>query len=123
MKVVVSILFFTILLLFACKNNKHYIPAFLKSVDSIVLVCNIADTVHTTITDKSTIKTFTGLITFQNESIADGDCNRKIRYYQNSKLLLEVSYCKGGIKYERKGKKYAQRITYRAGMYFDEICY
>jgi len=123
MKVVVSILFFTILLLPACKNNKHYIPSFLKTVDSVVLVCNVADTIHTSITDKSTIKIFTGLITFQNESIENRDCNKKIRYYENGNLLLEVVYCRAGIKYERNGKKYAQRITYRAGMYFDETCY
>lgn len=123
MKVVALILFVTILLLSACKNNKHYIRAFLKSVDSIVLVCNVADTVHTTITDKSTIKIFTELITFQNESIEDGDCNQKIRYYENGNLLLEATCCRAGIRYERNGKNYAQRVTYRAGRYFEETCY
>ena len=123
MKFILPTLLVTFLTFCSCRNHTPTTPPFLRSVDSIVLSCNRTDSNKTIkITDAYSVEIFTEIVSLTKEPLQGDTCMGKIKYYEGGKMIFLVTYCEG-IRYNWNGETYSERITYRAGRYFEEACY
>jgi len=104
-----------------CNADDIYFARLLKHADLIILHCfRNGDSLSRNVTDNKGITIFRETILGKQENISSTDKYGEILFYSHATLLLRATRTAGGIEYNSNGKLYKQRITYRAGMYFDE---
>lgn len=105
----------------SCKKNLY---KDLQKTNMIILFCSNNKEEKTIITDKKSIQIFIDI--FKKEQLSLQTTNPSkiglIEYYYNDSLLLSVTRSPEGISYQQGGKVVSSKITYQAGMYFDQIC-
>ena len=100
-----------------CTNKNTALRDLLKTVDTVRLVDYGSTKTITKVTTKDDIKIFTGIIHLEDEKLPSSKMFKEIEYYSKGKIVLKAFENKEGIEYSYNGKKYSERITYRAGMY------
>jgi hypothetical protein len=100
-----------------CSNGNSAARDLLSTVDTVRLVeYGLTKTIKN-VTTKSEIRIFTDIIHLKDENLPSSKVFKEIEYYSKGKLILKAFENNEGIEYSYNGKKYSERITYRAGMY------
>lgn len=116
-----------ILILFiftACTSCKKSLYKELQKTNTVILSCSINNKeINSFITDKETIQIFIDIFKKEQPLMPLRNATKigLIEYYYNDSLLLSVTRYSDGISYKLEDKVICSKITYRAGMYFDEL--
>lgn len=116
--------FFLIVISYGCNNmslqRRNYFDKLLKPVDKIQLVrFNGQDTTDHFIRDEKGIRIFTAIITGKDEEIPNTAVTGQIIYFSNAQKVFTASVKHEGIQYTYQNQICRSRLSYRAGMYFD----
>lgn len=125
MKSLTTYIIFLTFSLFSCKNSNRNIFTSLVKTNKIKLICfKSRDPIRHILTDKESIQIFVDI--FKNEpqqdTVRDYTQIGLIEYYFNDSLLLSIMKTSSGISYAKGKEQISDKISYRAGMYFDGVC-